>query len=1048
MKKVCLCFFLKDYQNNSSQKKSIMKRLLLTALCVSLCPLFILAQMRQISGTVLDGTTKNGVISATLKVKNSKATTVTNDQGNFSFSVASGDIKLLISSVGYEAKEVNVAAGENVVNVSLDVSSSELSAVVVTALGIKKEKKALGYAFSEVKGEELTQARTNSIVNNLVGKVAGLNVASTATGAGGSTRVILRGNTSISDNNQPLYVIDGIPIDNSNRGSAGEWGGRDAGDGIQMINPDEIETMSVLKGGNAAALYGARASAGVILITTKKGSKRKGLGIEFNSNATVESVMNLNDWQYEYGHGNDGVKPVLQTDANNIPLNSWGAKLDGSAVMQWDGTPRPYVAQKDNFKKFYRPGTNLNNSLSLYGGSDKMTYNFSVSDLNNNSIIQNSTVRRNNFAMNITMNPVDNLTVNVSARYIRERAKNRPRLSDSPGNANFTVGIMPTSWDVETFKASKLNPTNGFENKFNGNPFVTNPYWAVEDFKQEDSRDRLIAAIEAKYNLTKWLYVRGRIGTDQYTRYNFEVTPTGTAFNSGGQINDQSTARFREFNGEVIVGAQKDISSKFAMDVFVGGNKMQQIDESQGFSGNNFFVPGFYNVNNLQEKNTNYNYSEKRINSVFGSAEFSYNKYLYLTVTARNDWFSSLAPANWSILYPSVAASFILSEAVKLPEAINYAKIRASWANVGGDRRPYGLALPYSLSSNTFNGLPVGSINANEIPNVNLLPYSVKSYEFGIETKLFNNRIGVDLTFYNKNTTNDIIGSQISQTSGFGSVLINVGEVSNKGVELMLNGTVIKSKSLVWDASFNMGYNNSVVVKISDQLTTSRIGNARSLTSFIEHHAGRPFGQVMAFDYRRNANGEILLNAGRPQRGDLKQYGTGVSPYTMGLNNSFRFGNFNFEFLIDGRFGGYMYSGTNDFATFRGLSQNTLQGRVGGVVAEGIDQTSGSKNTTSVPAQNYYQSIGLNISSNFVYKSDFIKLRQIIFGYNIPAKLIGKTPFKGASLSIVGRNLAILLKHTPNIDPESTYNSGNAQGLEWFGAPPVRSIGINLNLKF
>ncbi len=1027
------------------------KSLLMTRISIFLLFLFVgsnvFAQTRQLNGQVTDATNKP-IIAVTVKVKGGTTTTVTNADGRFSFNVPAGNVILVLSSVGFNTNEVKVAAGENNLTIALNVSNTELAEVVVTALGIRKERKALGYALSEIKGDELTQARSNSIVNNLVGKVAGLNVASTATGAGGSTRVILRGNTSISDNNQPLYVVDGIPIDNSNRGSAGEWGGRDAGDGIQMINPDEIETMTVLKGGNAAALYGARASAGVILITTKKGSKRKGLGIEFNSNATVETVVNLTDWQYQYGHGNAGVKPVTQADANGISLNSWGAKLDGSNVMQWDGTPRPYIAQKNNFKNFYSPGYNLNNSLSLYGGSDKMTYNLSFSDLNNKSIVPNSTLRRNNFGLNINVNPVDNLTVNLSARYIRERAKNRPRLSDSPGNANFTVGIMPTSWDVETFKTSKFDPITGFENKFNGNPYITNPYWATENFKQEDARDRLIAAIEAKYNLTKWLYVRGRVGTDQYTRYNFEITPTGTAYTTGGEINDQSTTRFREFNGEIMVGAQKDITSKIGLDVFVGGNRMQQIDESQGFSGSNFFVPGFYNVNNLQNKNTNYNYREKRINSVFGSAELSYNKYLYLTVTARNDWYSTLSPDNWSILYPSVAASFILSEAVKLPEVFNYAKLRASWASVGGDRNPYGLSLPYALASNPYNGLPVGSINTGEIPNKNLVPYKVTSYEFGAEIKLLKNRLMVDFTIYNKKTTDDIIGSQISQTSGFGSVLINVGEVSNKGVELLLNGTVIKSKSLTWDASFNMGYNKSVIEKISDQLTTSRIGNARSLTAFVEHHTGSAFGQVMAFDYKRNAAGQLLLKDGRPQRGELKEYGTGVSPYTMGLNNAFRFGNFNFEFLIDGRFGGYMYSGTNDFSMYRGLAQATLVGREGGVVADGIDEATGAKNNKNVAPQDYYQSIGLNISSEFIYKSDFIKLRQIIFGYNIPATLLSKTPFKGASVSVVGRNLAILMKHTPNIDPESTYNSGNAQGLEWYGAPPVRSIGVNLNLKF
>lgn len=1025
----------------------ILKKLLLL-FCFCLPVITLQAQTRQLNGTVLDASTNQGVISVTVKVKNNAASTATDADGRFSLNVPAGNIILEVSSIGYASAEIQVAAEDNNVSVRLNPVTGELGEVVVTALGIRKEKKALGYAFSEVKGDELTKARTNSIVNNLVGKVPGLNVASTATGPGGSTRVILRGNTSISDNNQPLYVVDGIPIDNTNRGSAGEWGGRDAGDGVQMLNPDEIETISVLKGGNAAALYGARASAGVILITTKKGSKRKGLGVEINSNFVTENIINFTDWQYEYGHGTGGVAPTTQAGANGIPLNSWGGRLDGSSVVQWDGVSRPYSAVKNNLKKFYNPGTNLNNTVSLYGGSDKMTYNFSISDLNNQSVIPNSTLRRNNFSVNVGMTPVDKLTVNLSARYIRERAKNRPRLSDSPGNGNFTVGLMPTSWSVETFKTSKLDPATGGENKFNNNAFVTNPYWAIEDFQQSDSRDRLISTIEARYELTKWLYVRGRIGTDQLTRYNFEITPTGTQYSPGGQINDQSTTRFREFNGEWLVGVRKDITKKIAVDAFVGGNAMKQIDEVQGYNGNNFFAPGFYNINNLQQKNTYYGYNEKRINSLFGSAEFSYNKYLFLTVTARNDWYSTLAPENWSILYPSVAASFILSDAVTLPSVINYAKVRASWAAVGGDRSPYGLTLPFGLSSNTFGGLPVGSINTNTIPNQNLLPYEVTSYEFGFETRMLQNRLGVDFTIYNKKTTNDIIGSQISQTSGFGSVLINVGEISNKGVELLLTGTPYKKTKFAWDVSFNMGYNKSVVEKISDQLTSSRISQARSLTAFIDHRVGMPFGQVVAIDYKRNAAGQILLSNGFPQRGEQKTYGTGVSPYTMGLNNAFNFGNFNFEFLIDGRFGGYMYSGTNDFATFRGLHQNTLVGRQGGIVADGIDEATGSKNAVSVAAQDYYQRIGLNISSAFIYKSDFIKLRQIILGYNLPQNLIKKTPFKGVNLSLVGRNLAILKKHTPNIDPESTYNSGNGQGLEWYGAPPVRSVGVNLNLKF
>jgi TonB-linked SusC/RagA family outer membrane protein len=1021
-----------------------MKRILLTTFGVMGICAITFAQTRQLSGKVTSQD-KQGVVSATVKVKSAKNATTTNADGVFSFNVPAGQLVLEVSSVGFVTKDVQVAANQNTVDVVLAAQVGELADVVVTALGIKKDRKALGYALTEVKGDELTRARTNSVVSNLVGKVAGLNVAATATGAGGSTRVVLRGNTSISDNNQPLYVIDGVPLDNQNRGSAGMWGGSDAGDGIQMINPDEIESLSVLKGGNAAALYGARASAGVILITTKKGSSRKGLGIEINSNATVESVLDFTDYQYQYGQGSMGNKPATQADAQS--LNSWGAKLDNSSVIQWDGVSRPYTAKKNNIKNFYKDGTNISNSVSFYGGTDKSTYNFSMSDMDNKSVIPNSTLKRNNFSLNLGMNPVDNLSINVSARYLRERTRNRPRLSDSPGNANFTIGLIPTSWDESTFSTSKLDPLTGGENKFNGNDYVTNPYWSVENFKNNDSRDRLIASIESRYNISEAVYVRGRIATDQYTRASFGMEPQNTRYTLGGSM-FRATDRFREFNAELIVGVKKELTSKINLDAIVGGNMMQNIDETQRYSGNNLLVPGFYHINNMKDKGTDYYYSEKRIQSAFGSAELSYNNYLFVTVTGRNDWYSTLSPENWSILYPSVAVSYILSQAVKLPEFVNYAKVRGSWAEVGGDRSPYGLSLPYSLASNTFSGLGVGSIGTGTIPNKGLLPYKVTSTELGLEAKLFNNKLGIDFSIYDKKTTNDIISSQISGTSGYGSVLINVGEVSNKGVELLLTATPYKASNLTWNVSLNMGYNESKVVKISDQLTSLNLDQARYMDASIQHITGKAFGQIMAYDFKRNAAGKILLNAGKAQRGNLVEMGSGVSPLTMGLNNSFSFGDFNFEFLIDGKFGGYIYSGTNAFGMYRGKTAETLPGREGGIVADGIDEATGLKNTVNINTHDYYQSIALSISTPFVYKSDFIKLRQVIFSYNVPSKMMAKSPFKGASVSVVGRNLLMIMKNTPNIDPESTYNSGNAQGLEYYGAPSVRSFGINLNLKF
>lgn len=1003
------------------------------------------AQTRQLTGVIRDEQNSEPIMSATVKVRGSNTSTTSDAEGRFSLMVPTGDFVLEVTSVGFGARAINVTAADNDISVTMtEGSGQDLETVVVTALGIRKERKALGYAVTEVKGEDLTKARSNNMVNALQGRVPGMNVTSTATGAGGSARVVIRGNVSIFGNNQPLYVVDGIPIDNSNRGSAGEWGGRDAGDGIQMINPDEIETISVLKGGAAAALYGSRSATGVILITTKKGSKRKGVGIEINSNMVVEKINNISDWQYEYGHGTLGAAPTTLEGANNIPLNTWGGKLNGQNVIQWDGESRPYVAVKDNLERFYRTGTNFTNTVKMYGGSDKMTYNFTVSDLANTSIVPNSSIHRNNFLLNTVINPLDKLTVNLNVRYIRERSKNRPRLSDSPGNANFTVGLMPTSWDVETFRTSMLD-ANGNENKFNNNDYVTNPYWATYRFGQRDTRDRFIGLIEAKYDLTSWLYVRGRLSTDSYTRTNFEYTPSGTKYSPGGQINDQTTNKFREFNGEWLVGANKEFS-KFGIEGFVGGNMMIQKDEGQSFWGDNFFAPNFYHISNLQNRNTAFNYSEKRINSLFGSAEVNYNKYLYLTFTGRNDWFSTLSPENWSIFYPSVGASFVLSDAFAMPAFLDFAKIRTGWASVGGDRDPYGLALPYSLG-NPYNGLPVGNIGTGTIPNRGLKPFTVTTVEFGFETRMFNNRFGIDFTYYDRKTEDDIVSSQISGTSGFGSVLLNVGEVSNKGIELLLTGGLISTKNFSWDASFNVGYNKGIVVKISDQLTTARIANARSLTAFVDHIAGQEYGQVMGYDFRRNDKGELVLNNGRPQRGEFVSFGSGAAPYSLGLQNSFRFGAFTASILVDGKFGGVMYSGTNDFATFRGLHKQTLEGREGGIVVDGVD-ANGAPNTTSITAQDYWQSVGLNISAPFIYKSDFIKLRELVLSYNINSKLIERTPFKGASLSIVGRNLAIIKKWVPNVDPEAVYNSGNGQGLEWYGVPPIRSFGVNLNLRF
>jgi TonB-linked SusC/RagA family outer membrane protein len=1020
-------------------------QVVMTFLLLACCS-FATAQTVTGKVTSVDG---SGLPGVSVLLKGTAVGTSTDADGNYAINATDAPGGTLVFSfIGYATQEIPVQ-NQTVINVSLEEDITTLNEVIVTALSIEKEKKALSSGVSVVNGSELTQARSNNFINGMVGRVAGLNVTSTATGAAGSSRVVIRGNTSISDNNQPLYVVDGVPIDNQVRASAGEWGGRDAGDGIQMLNPDEIESVTVLKGGNAAALYGFRASNGVIIITTKQGAKGTGIGIEVNSNLVFEQPLQLADWQTKYGHGSQGVPPATpDAAATGLQLNSWGGLLDGRMVPQFDGVSRPYVAHPDNLENFYRTGTNFTNSISLSGGSDKVTYNFSMSDLDNKSIVPNSSLRRNSFSLNSTLKPTEKLTLNLSVRYLRERVKNRPRLSDSPGNANFTMNLLPNSIDVRTLKESMTDEL-GNEKPFNANVFVTNPYWATEMFNQHDERDRVIGVITAKYDLTKWLYLRGKIGTDQYTRTNFEITPFGTRYAQAGEINDQSTSKFREFNGEWLLGGVKAFGD-INVDAFVGGNLMIQKDETMKWWGNTFFGPGFYHITNLQNKNNDYAVLEKKVSSVFGSAEFSYKRLIYLTATVRNDWFSTLPKENWSILYPSVGASFILSDAVQLPTVFSFAKIFGSYAKVGGDRQPYGLTLPY-LYRLPHGSSPVADIDndPSTIPNASLKPYETSTVEAGFETRLLGNRIGVEFSVYRKSTVNDIISSQISNSTGYGSVLLNVGEVNNHGVELLINATPIKTNDFSWDVSFNIANNVSKVVKISDELKTFRVATAAgSRRAFVDHIVDKPFGQVMGYKPLRDAaTGQYILNGGVLQsESTLTAFGTGVPPVTTGIMNDFRYKGFGLSILIDAKFGAVMYSGTNDFSKFRGAHKETLRGREEGIIEDGIN-ANGTPNTTLVTSQAYFQGSHLNITGLDVYDADFIKLRQIILSYTLPQSIIAKTPFKGVSISLVGRNLGILMKHVPNVDPESSYNNTNGQGLEFFGAPTVRSYGFNVNLK-
>ena len=987
--------------------------------------------------TAIDGTPLSGV---SVTVKNTSRGTATNARGEFSIEANKGDI-LVFSYVGYTGQEVTVEDAR-VINITLNLGNGQISEVVVTALGIRKESKRIGFAISRLDGESLTKAREVNVANSLVGKVAGVNVSGVSGGPGGSSNVMIRGVNSFSGT-PPLYIINGVPMDNSTRGSAGMWGGADLGDGIGNINPDDIEEISVLKGSTASALYGSRAAGGVILITTKSGRNKKGIGVELNSNFVVDKIIDYTDFQYEYGQGLLGVKPVNQSAAYQSGANSWGARIDGSSTVQFDGVSRPYTAQRDNIKNFYRTGSTLTNTIALSGGNDNGNFRLSASNLLNTSVVPNSGLKRNTLNLNVNGLLAKRLLINAIVNYLIEKSDNRPNLSDSPGNSNFGIAFLPTTLDQEVLKPGYLPAGN--EVNFSSNIFVTNPWFAANRWVNDLSRNRVISMGSVRYNLTDWLYAQGRIGQDFFSDRTTSVTPTGTAYNPNGGMSETSI-KSSELNADFLVGFEKNVAKEIGLNLSAGGNLRKVSFESVFNTGDQFSIPFLYVLDNAKNKNSDYNLIRQETQSLYYSLEFSFKNFLFLNTTGRNDWFSTLPPDNNSLFYPSVSGSFIFSEFVK-PAWLNYGKVRVAWANTSGEAQPYQTRLYYGIQG-AINGYPIGTIVNGSIPNAALEPYRMSEFETGVEARLFKNRVSVDIAWFKRKTDKEIVQVPASITSGYTSATINIGEMENKGIELMLSGSPIKRGDFQWIASVNFTKLKNRILRLAEGQTQQALGQSRTQNAFVHHVLGKAASQIMAFDFRRDASGNIVFDSdGRPMQGDLIAMGSGIHDTYGGFNNEFSYKNFNAGVLIDFKSGGKIFSATDFYATVFGLHKMTLQGRETGIVGDGVNEL-GAKNAVSEDAWDYYGALATRVSSQFVYDASFVKLRQVVLGYTLPMQWFRNTPFQSINISLVGRNLAILKKHTPNIDPESNYNNSIAQGLELAGVPPFRSFGINVNAKF
>lgn len=1024
------------------------------------------AYCQTVTGKVSDAGGK-GLSTISVLVKGSTTGTTTNASGQYSIPASSTAV-LQFSSVGYTMLEVSVA-GRSVVDVVLTTSVQNLNEVVVTALGITKQARGLGYSATNVKSDELTINRTPNVMNALQGKVAGVNITSLGTGPAGTSKIRIRGQASINGQNNPLIVINGVPIDNTNfnDNTIGVTGGgvyADGGDGLSSINPDDIESMTILKGAPAAALYGSRAEFGVIMITTKTKGKTKGIGVTYNMNYTNETPLDYFDYQTEYGQGEGGLRP---TTANPTSGEwSFGEKITpGMTDILFNNLTVPYVLQGSRIKEFYRHGQNLTNTVTLESSNEKGGIHLSLNNTDNNGITPNNTFNRKGMNLGFSYNLSDKFSFMGNVNYSRENNKNPPNIANQDNSIPTVLYAL-----ANTMPLSVMN-----ENKYNaaGNEFIysrfmnrTNPYWVLAEQFHNIRRDRIYGNVAAKYNILPWLYAQARFGQDYWSRdEDVNNFPTGQASRgpaAAGFVNGvftQESRRFRETNLDFLVSANRHFGD-FDATLTGGGNQMRRRADINNVQVTDFVIRGLYTVQNGGIiKNPVYTLFEQGVNSLYSSGEVSWKRTLYLNGTVRNDWFSTLSAANRSILYPSVSGAYVFSETLKNIPWLSFGKIRIGYAEVGsdGDVAPASDQLFYSLDSRGTINNPSGTAvvvggSAATVPNANLRPSRVAETEIGLELKMFNSRVNIDLAVYKKITKDQIVAVQISDASGFVNTRINSGKSQNKGLEALLNLVPIRNKTFTWEFTGNTSYNKTKVLSILTNTPGERItvGN-HPFNGEIRQVVGLEMGQIAGFGYATDAKGQrIFKSDGIPQAtAAFVQFGSALPKWTGGFLNTFNYKGLSLSVFIDYKLGGKVLSGTNFNSIREGLHKRTLEGRVGGVVGQGVN-ASGAVNTVAAPVQTYWEHLrSQGIVESVVYNSGYWKLRQISLGYDFTRFVPAKWPVKGIKLDLVANNVAILKKWIDNIDPESAgYGSDNMVGLESPGLPTTRGMGLNLNIKF
>ncbi len=1047
------------------------------------------AQEKTISGTVSDNTGLP-LPGATVLVKGTSTGTSTDFDGKYSISASQG-ATLVFSFVGYTTQEISVGSN-NTVNVTMKEDAEALEEVVVTALGIKRDEKSLGYAAQNVGAEEITTVRDKNVVNSLSGKIAGVHVTNASSAPGSSSRIILRGVSSIYGNAQPLMVVDGVPIDNNsysrnNAFSSSDTntsdGGVDTPNGLADINQDDIETINVLKGGAATALYGMRGANGVIVITTKSGKMGASkLGITISSSIQLDQVALMPSYQNSYGEGNNldyfeykdgyGTGNAYTTGLGGLD-ESWGPPLDvGLEFIQWNsqlygGKPLPWVSAPDGTRHFFRTGVITNNNVSLEGSAENSNYRVSMGYMDQAGIMPSTDYKKYNFGGNVNFDLSDKWSAGISVNYIKTSSDNLPSMGyDTTTNGTQTAQFVWAARqidfaDLRDWRNLPLNTTGvNAGTPLNWNQaYNNNPFWALETNRNTLDKDRIIGNVNIGYKILDNLTLTLKTGIDYFSSLNTSRAAFGTAANEFGYYNETQRTR-SAITSDFLFSYLADINKDFKLSLNAGGSVYTNKYHRNYIGAPELQLPNVYNISNTRDgvdKVVSANFTESRINSLLGFGQISFRDYLFLDFTGRNDWASVLPGNNNSFFYPSVSMSAVLSDILGVSNSseLSFLKLRGGWSKVGsaGPLSPYKIEASYQFSDTPWGTTPVAFLPGT-LWNPNIKNETTQEYEVGIDARFFNSRLKFDVTYYDKKTEDVILPVSKSAASGFTSAWDNAATITNKGLEVNMGIKVLKNTDgLNLDLNLNWAKNTNNVNDIDADPTTNEgsitLGDLWNVS--VQAREGEPIGVLYGPAFARDENGAILYKDGIATYDPTFQILGNTTPdWTGGLGINMSYKNISFNTLFDVKWGGDVYSQTNSWGKYAGVLEETLPGRENGVVGQGIDVDTGTANNIVVPAEDFYKGFyGSNIGESSVYDASYIKWREIALTYSVPKRMLKNIGVNNISLGLNVRNLLILYKKVPHIDPETSFgNSTGQQGLEYAQTPPTRTYGMNLNIKF